>query len=143
MLSWEDDGKYVYGNKYPNGLDCSGLVTWILFNAGFDPKDVGAGDTWYVDDDLGDFGPHIPITRELLESGRIKVGDIIGCNGHTALIGGLSSGKVFVVESTTYWDGVVMHEYTYDELLRMPFLNYVISMDHYYEEEGIYTDFWE
>lgn len=143
LLNWEDDGKYVYGKRYPNGLDCSGLVTWILYNAGYDPKDVGAGDTAYVNDDLGDFGPHIPITRSLLEGNTLKVGDIIGCNGHSALIGGLAPGHVYVVESTTYWDGVVMHDYTYDELLRMPFLTYVINMDEYYQEEGNYTDFWE
>jgi len=143
LLNWEDDGKYKYGERYPNGLDCSGLVTWILLNAGFDPKDVGAGDTAYVDDDLGDFGPHHPITREFLESNQIKVGDIIGSNGHSAIVGGVLPGRIFVVESTTYFDGVVMHEYTYDELMQMPFLTYVISMDTYYQEEGIYTDYWE
>ena len=31
----------------PNGLDCSGFIAWVLKNAGFDPGDIGAGDTEY------------------------------------------------------------------------------------------------
>ena len=27
----------------PNGLDCSGFVTWSLYNSGLDVGDIGAG----------------------------------------------------------------------------------------------------
>ena len=53
LTNWQNDHGYVKGKKYPNGLDCSGFVTWALYNAGFDVGDSGAGDT-YRDDDIGE-----------------------------------------------------------------------------------------
>lgn len=45
LYNWEDDLEYgyVWGVKKPNGLDCSGFVSWILYNGGFDPGDNGFG----------------------------------------------------------------------------------------------------
>ncbi len=147
LTNWEDKPRagFIRGQKVPNGLDCSGFVTWVLYNAGFDPKDSGAGDTPSVSDDLGDFGPHQKITMELLESGTIKPGDYIASDGHAALVGGIdiNNKKLYVAESTTYWRGVVMHEYNFKDLINYNHLNYIINMDDYYKEEGNYTYFWE
>ena len=143
LMNWEEDGKYKPFTKYPNGLDCSGAVTWALVQAGFDPKDTGAGVNTLRHDGLGDIGPQIPITKELLESGTLKAGDYIGSEWHAALIGGITKDHIYVFESTTYYDGLVMHEYTFNELLNSYFLSYVIKMDDYYQKEGIYTNYWE
>ena len=59
------------------------------------------------------------------------------------MIGGIHDGVVYVGESTTYWEGVVMYPYTYDELLATDKLTYVINMDEYYKEDGDYTLYWE
>ena len=147
LTNWQDEAGFHPGVKYPNGLDCSGFIAWAMYNAGFDVGDTGAGDNTWTDDDLSDIGPHIEITIELLESGTLKAGDIIATDGHMAMIGGLQDGMVYVAESTTYWHGVVMHAYTYDELLESPYLTYTINMDDYYQEngegEGNYTAYWE
>ena len=46
---WGCELKNLYYNKnMENGLNCSGFITWALFNAGFDIKDVGAGDYSYI-----------------------------------------------------------------------------------------------
>lgn len=46
LMSYEDDPpNFVSGVKYPNGLDCSGFVTWALFNGRFDIGDRGAGES--------------------------------------------------------------------------------------------------
>ncbi len=142
LMNWEDDGKFKPYTKYPNGLDCSGAVTWALYQAGFNPLDTGAGINKEYHDGLGDIGPQIKITRELLESNTLKAGDYIGSEWHAGLIGGITDTHVYVFESTTYYDGLVMHEYTFDELLDSYFLSYVIKMDDYYEEEGNYTNYW-
>ena len=143
LTNWEDDPNYGFypGQKVSNGLDCSGFVTWVLYNAGLDPKDVGAGDTPGVSGELSDLGPHIPLTRELLESNTLKPGDFIGADGHAALIGGFSDGIVYVAQSLNY--GMEMKPYTYSELLNTAWLSYVIRMDDYYKEEGNYTTYWE
>ena len=143
LTNWEDDPYYGFypGVKVANGLDCSGFVTWVLYNAGFDPKDVGAGDTPGVEGELSDLGEHIPLTMELLQSNTLKPGDFIGADGHAALIGGFKDGIVYVAQSLNY--GMEMKPYTYSELLDTAWLSYVIRMDDYYGEEGIYTDYWE
>ena len=133
LTNWQDEAGFKPGVKYPNGLDCSGFVTWAMYNGGFDVSDTGAGMNSFTGDDLSDLGMHIPITRSLLESGSIKAGDLIGCDGHIALVGAIKDGIIYVAESTTYYDGVVMHPYTINELLNEPFLNYVINMDNYYK----------
>ena len=143
LTNWEDDPNYGFypGVKVSNGLDCSGFVTWVLYNAGFDPKDVGAGDTPGVEGELSDLGEHIPLTMELLKSNTLKVGDFIGADGHAALIGGFKDDIVYVAQSLNY--GMEMKPYTYSELLSTAWLSYVIRMDDYYGEEGVYTDYWE
>ena len=143
LTNWQDEAGFKPGVKYPNGLDCSGFVTWAMYNGGFDVSDTGAGMNSFTGDDLSDLGEHIPITRSLLESGSIKAGDLIGCDGHIALVGAIKDGIIYVAESTTYYDGVVMHPYTINELLNEPFLNYVINMDNYYGSPGNYTSYFE
>ncbi len=143
LTNWEDDPYYGFypGVKVANGLDCSGFVTWVLYNAGFDPKDVGAGDNPAIDGELSDLGEHIPLTRSLLESNTLKPGDFIGADGHAALIGGFKDDIIYVAQSLNY--GMEMKPYTYDEILNTAWLSYVIRMDDYYQEEGIYTNYWE
>ena len=143
LTNWQDEAGFKPGVKYPNGLDCSGFVTWAMYNGGFDVSDTGAGMNSFTGDDLSDLGMHIPITRSLLESGSIKAGDLIGCDGHIALVGAIKDGIIYVAESTTYYDGVVMHPYTINELLNEPFLNYVINMYNYYGSPGNYTSYFE
>ena len=143
LTNWQDEAGFKPGVKYPNGLDCSGFVTWAMYNGGFDVSDTGAGMNSFTGDDLSDLGMHIPITRSLLESGSIKAGDLIGCDGHIALVGAIKDGIIYVAESTTYYDGLVMHPYTINELLNEPFLNYVINMDNYYGYQGNYTSYFE
>ena len=136
LTNWEDDPNYGFypGIKVSNGLDCSGFVTWVLYNAGFDPKDVGAGDNPSIPGELSDLGKHIPLTRSLLESNTLKPGDFIGADGHAALIGGFKDDIIYVAQSLNY--GMEMKPYTYDELLDTAWLSYVIKMDDYYQEEG-------
>ena len=143
LTNWQDEAGFKPGVKYPNGLDCSGFVTWAMYNGGFDVSDTGAGMNSFTGDDLSDLGVHIPITRSLLESGSIKAGDLIGCDGHIALVGAIKDGIIYVAESTTYYDGVVMHPYTINELLNEPFLDYIINMDNYYGSPGNYTSYFE
>lgn len=143
LMNWQNEAGFVPGVKFPNGMDCSGSVSWAMYNAGYDPKDTGAGTNVVYHDDLGDIGSHIPITMELLNSHTLKAGDYLGSNGHAALIGGITDEHIYVFESTTYWHGLVMHEYTYQELVDTPYLTYAIRMDDYYGSDGNYTAYWE
>lgn len=55
------------GTTQYNGLDCSGFVSWALYNAGFDPGDIGAGpDEYYAT--LPGYGKEYDLSVEILKT---------------------------------------------------------------------------
>lgn len=132
---------FIPGMKYPNGLDCSGFVSWTLLNGGFDVKDSGAGDIISIKDDLYDLGKKEKLNKTLLNSEKIKVGDLIAYPGHMALIIGISSdGYYYIAESLPQFKGVVMNKYTAKELLET--FTDVMLMDSVYLSDGNITNMW-
>lgn len=133
--------QYVYGNKYPNGLDCSGFVTWALLNGGFDVGDIGAGEN---EDhfDLDDLGTKVKITDELLASGKVKVGDLIGNNGHMAILAGWDDKNYYIAESLNTTAGVVITTVAKNKLSSSTLYKHIILMDEVYKEDGNLTTMW-
>ncbi len=140
LTNYEDSGKYVPGYKYPNGLDCSGFVSWALLNGGFDVGDSGAGDYAYRDDDLPDNGEKVDLTVSLLQSGKVKVGDLIGSNLHAAIIVGLEDNKIYIAESLE--KGVVIETFTFEKCVQNKWYDFIVLMDKLYQEDGNLTDMW-
>lgn len=130
------------GRSQPNGFDCSGFVTWTMFNGGFDVGDVGAGDFLELSDDLSDLGKHNNITTEYMKNGNYKVGDFIGKNGHAALIIGIDDKNIYTAESL----GPGLRAKTYERytgIVNSPILSYIIEMDDIYPNgSGIYKNMW-
>lgn len=142
LTNWEDDPYFGYKEGYskPNGLDCSGFVSWALVNGGFDPGDIGAGETpdAYQMTDLGKF---IKLDKALLDSNVIKAGDFFNYWGHISIIVGIKDGKYYVAESLPNYDGVDLRIYNKEEALDM--FRYVVLMDSFYKEDGNYTEYWD
>lgn len=134
---------FLSEKKLNNGLDCSGFVTWTLINGGFDVGDIGAGPSDGTLD-LTDYGEKTPLTMELINSGKIKAGDLIGYDGHIAIIAGIDDNHIYVAEAL--WGengdpfGVVTTQYNKSTINRK--LHYVMLMDSYYKEDGNYTAMW-
>lgn len=130
---------YYVGGKYPNGLDCSGFVSWALYNGGFDVGDTGAGET-YREDDLYDLGKKTPITLDLLNSEKIKVGDLIAYSGHMAMIVGINEEYLYVAETLPHLKGVVTKEYTREKAKNT--FTHIMLMDNVYKNDGALTNMW-
>lgn len=128
-----------YNKDIDNGLNCSGFITWTLYNAGFDIKDVGAGDFEYIHNELLDLRPKEKINMSLLNSSKIKPGDLIGFDGHIAMIIGMEENKIYIGES--YETGTRVRTFTYKELINSDFTD-IILMDDYYKEDGNYNNMW-
>ena len=135
-----------YSNEriWPNGLDCSGFVSWCLLQAGYDPGDLGAGIAEW--EDLSDLGPKSWLESSLYE---IRVGDLlVGGDdpiegGHIAILAGLKDGYFYVAESqgtSEYYWGYCIRKYTAEELLEYFF--YRVDMTEYYGEDGNYREYW-
>lgn len=139
LMNWQDESGYKPGVKYPNGLDCSGFVTWALYNAGLDVGDSGAGDTYWTDD-IGDLGIHHELTKDFVLNGSYKVGDLIGRDGHIALIAGIDDEKIYIAESLV--GGVVIKEFTKNGSELYKLYSYINTMDEIYKGEGNYTNMW-
>lgn len=141
LQNYTDWGPYVTGKYYPNGLDCSGFVSWALLNGGFDVGDIGAGEN-AEHNDLDDLGTKVYITNELMNSGRVKAGDLIGLNGHMAILAGWDDNNYYIAESLNTTGGVVMTVVPKDKLVGKSIYKYIILMDDVYKEDGNYTTMW-
>lgn len=134
-----DPPKYVPLTKMPNGLDCSGFVTWALLNGGFDIGDIGAGESAYPYQ-LTDTGDYTPLTQELIKSGKIKVGDLFNFSGHIAILIGQDENNYYIAESLPGLNGLVAK--TYDKSKVNKVFTHVVLMDSVYKEDGNLTDMW-
>ena len=123
-----------------NGLDCSGFVSWVLLNAGFDPKDVGAGFADYLD--LTDYGDVKRVNSSTLSS--IRVGDLLhsyAAGGHIGIIVGIDNDYFYVAQALWYDEvGVIITKYKKSNLYKS--FPHVVLMDKYYINDGKLTDMW-
>lgn len=143
ITQYQDEPAYgfVPRLRYPNGLDCSGFISWTLLNGGFDVGDVGAGDIISRKDDLYDLGEKNTLNSELLSSGKVKVGDLIAYPGHMAIIAGIDTeGNYYVAESLPQFKGVVLNKYDKTKLKKN--FTHIMLMDSVYKEDGNLTNMW-
>ena len=142
LKNFEDWGTVFKKGQYkPNGLDCSGFVSWSIVNGGYDPGDKGAGDNLEDTNEINDIGGEKADTSvELFKSGKVKAGDLLGIWGHIAIIAGIDDEHVYVAESLWTFGGPVINTYTFEEATK-EFVQTVL-LDDYYEKDGLYTDMW-
>ena len=141
-------GCYMYSvpahGQRRNGFDCSGFISWVLYNGGFNVKDVGAGLSNSLD--LTDYGKRKVFTSDLIKKKKIKVGDLLSSGGpgggHIAIIVGEDSKYYYVAESLwTYPNvGVVIVPYSKKNIYNVYY--YVMLMDSYYKKDGKLTKMW-
>lgn len=127
-----------------NGFDCSGFISWVLYNAGFNVGDIGAGLAPHKD--LTDYGKRTVFTKKVVKSGKIKVGDLLSSGGpgggHIAIIVGEDKKNYYVAESlwTSPTIGVVIKKYSKNNIYNVFY--YVMLMDDYYKKDGNITNMW-
>lgn len=140
LVNLEKNEKYGYipGRLMPNGLDCSGFITWSLKNAGFEPFDVGAGEDPNRDGQCTDLGEFALLSNNI---DNMKAGDLLNWWGHIAMFIGRDKDTYYVAESLSYIGGVRAMIYTRSELLNT--FKYVVLMDSFYKEDGNYSIYWE
>ena len=114
-----------------NGLDCSGFVTWSMLNAGYDVDDLGASDLFKL-------GNKKMFTDDNVWN-EIKVGDLVGRNGHVGIIVGIKDDKYYIAEALDY--DLHILEYSKNDLINSQ-LKFFVLMDDYYIENGNLTSFW-
>ena len=140
-----------------NGLDCSGFMTWVFLNGGFDTGDIGAGVSGGILD-FTDLGEKTRFTDEIKKSGKIKVGDLLSSGGsqggHIALIVGEDNEFYYVAESlwTPPNTAVVIIAYPKTKEIKKKYntsyevINdryyWVMLMDSYYKKDGNLTNMW-
>lgn len=131
---------YIPLEKIPNGLDCSGFVSWAILNGGFDIGDLGAGPTNY-NYELPDTGEFVKLTKENIASNIIKPGDLLSMQGHIAIIIGIDENNVYVAESLPRFKGVVANVYNKNKISKT--FSHVVLMDRVYKSAGNLTYMWE
>lgn len=136
IREWSEDNGVI-----KNGLDCSGFVCWCLINGGFDELgDIGGGLSEGLPT-LSDYGVSQRITMDLLKSGKVKAGDLIGYDGHIGIIIGIDDSHVYVADTLYHSKGLWATKYTYRELVNSHF-THIYDYTEIYKEEGNYTNMW-
>ena len=142
MKSHEDDrdNGYIPGGKYPNGLDCSGFVSWTLLNGGQDVGDGGAGESPAIKGQMTDTGEYKKLTQGMINRGEVRVGDLLNIYGHIAIIAGDDGDNFYVAESLNNYRGVVLKKYSKKKVIN--WFPYVVLMDSVYSGDGNLTNMW-
>lgn len=130
--------------KRSNGLDCSGFVSWVLLNGGFDVGDIGAGLASHLD--LTDYGKRTKTSTDLIKQKKIKVGDLLSSEGpsggHIAIIVGEDDNTYYVAESLWTSPNVAVVIIGYPKKTIFNRYYWVMLMDDYYKEDGNLTSLW-
>ena len=137
------------GGLRKNGLDCSGFITWVLYQGGFDPGDISAGVNAYAKD-LTDLGTKEKVSDSL---DKIKIGDLLSGDGettnasqggHIAMLIGKKNGYYYVAEELwgkpSLSHGAVAQKYTEEEFKY--YFYWRIDMKEFYGKDGNLTDYW-
>ena len=126
-------------------MTCSGFVSWCLYNGGVPLGDVGAGDTSGYDDEYSDFGERVWLDEEVMRSGILQVGDLIGCDGHIAIIAGFDENNIYIAEALG--KGIVMEvRERYREVWQCGDYTYAMLMGDIYAKhngKGNVTEMWK
>ena len=130
---------YPRNAKLPNGLDCSGFVTWAILNGGFDVGDIGAGES-PAPNQLTDRGKFTKLSRSLINSGKIKVGDLFNFWGHISILVGEDANNYYIAESLNTYFGVVIRTYPKNRVMNT--FTHVVLMEDYYKKDGNLTKMW-
>ncbi|MBQ6559754.1 MAG: Ig-like domain-containing protein [Erysipelotrichaceae bacterium] len=137
-----DIGTNLYLMKRPNGLDCGGFVSWCYYNAGYDFGDMGAGGPGSYG--MSMLGERVSITDELLQSDRIRCGDLCGFTGHVGIVIGIEDDYIWIADTIRTGTKVRRYERnvgSFNELGDDAF-TYFMLMDEEYLEDGNYTEMW-
>ncbi len=79
-----------------------------------------------------------------MHSGKVKVGDLIGLDGHAALLAGWDDTNYYIAESLNTTGGVVMTVVPKAKLEnRNSIYTFVVLMDDYYKKDGNLTNYWQ
>lgn len=136
----EDLNKIFYR---PNGLDCSGFVTWCLKNGGYDFGDLGSiGWSGNEPSSITWVGDLQYITMDLLKSGKVKAGDLASVAGHVAIVVGIDDNNVYIAEELYYSQGLTVLSFTYQELVNTDLFTHLVLMDDAYKADGNYKNMW-
>lgn len=130
---------YIPLTKMPNGLDCSGFVSWAILNGGFDIGDLGAGPTDY-NYELPDTGKFTKLTNEVIASSIIKPGDLMSMSGHISIVIGIDEKNIYIAESLPRFRGLVVNAYTKTKINKT--FSHVVLMDRVYQNDGNLTYMW-
>lgn len=132
------------GGMRANGFDCSGFISYIVHNGGFDPEDIGAGVSSYKD--MTDLGEK-KVLSDAIANNTLKVGDLLSGQGieggHIAMLVGIKDGYYYIGESLWHPkpnNGALISKYNSTEILSHYY--WQIDMTNYYGEDGDLTNYW-
>lgn len=128
------------GVAYPFGMDCSGFITWAIYNGGYYTGDKNQQliiSTSALSSSIGG----VNVTNSTLENskGKVKPGDILYKKGHVGLVVKVEDNQLIVAEERGYKYGLVITEIKYSSTR----FSHAIFMDNFYKNYKKNNTLWE
>ena len=127
-MAFGGTGKQKDGVAYPFGIDCSGFVTWSIYNGGY--YNGNKNQELYISTDSK---PPTAIGGLIVEAvpiksskGKVKPGDIAFKSGHVGMVVAVNDNYLTIAEEKGYNYGLVVSEVKYTGF------THIILMDNFY-----------
>ena len=89
---------------------------------------------------MTDLGETVIVTKELIDSNKVKAGDLVNWWGHIGIIIGIDDTTYYVAESLDTYNGLVVKEYKKETMPKD--WTFIMLMDSVYKNDGNYTNMW-
>ena len=89
---------------------------------------------------MTDLGERVIVTKELIDSNKVKAGDLVNWWGHIGIIIGIDDTTYYVAESLDTYNGLVVKEYKKETMPKD--WTFIMLMDSVYKNDGNYTNMW-
>lgn len=130
VMNWDGTDVQFKGSSYPYGLDCSGFVSWAIYNGGFNIETSWTGG-------YADYAQKYDFSVENLKGGKIQEGDLLYRDGHIAIITDLNvkDNTIKVAEEKGYYEGMVVTELNIDDYVKNANFTSILSMEDFYNND--------
>ncbi len=130
------------GQTYPFGIDCSGFITWAIYNGGYytgsSSQKLVVPTTSNVFNSLG--GIRVSSVTLGDAKGKIKPGDLATKDGHVAMVVEVNNNSFKIAEEKGYDFGLVITELKYQN--KSEGFEYIVLMDNFYSEYQKSSNLW-
>ena len=127
------------GVNYPFGMDCSGFVTWSIYNGGYYTGDSSQELRFATNTSMLKSIGGVSVSSVKIKNakGKVKPGDIAYKSGHVGLVVEVHDSYLMIAEEASYKKGLIVSKVKYNRFTD------IVLMDNFYENYKKNSPMWD